>query len=240
MSDAALTTTIRHNLAGVHAALAEATQRAGRKPEDVRLIAVSKTQPLAAVEAALAAGQTAFGENTVQDALTKIPALAGRGIEWHFIGHLQSNKAKFIPGNFAWLHSLDGPKLAARLSRLAHEGGAVINALIEVNVTRDPAKHGLAPEALMPALEEMLALDLPGVKLRGLMAMGPYPATEADMRATFAQVRALRDDCQARFGLNDFTELSMGMSGDYVEAILEGSTMVRVGTAIFGERRYTE
>jgi len=240
MSDAAAANIVRRNLEDVRAKMAEAAHRAGRKTGEIRLIAISKTQPLAAVEAALAAGQTAFGENTIQEALTKIPALAGRDIEWHFIGHLQSNKAKFIPDNFGWIHSLDGSKLAARLSRLATEKGATLQCLIEVNITRDPAKHGLAPEALLPALDEMLATPLPGLRLRGLMAMGPYPATEADMRAAFARVRALRDQCQARFGLADFTELSMGMSGDYVEAILEGSTMVRVGTAIFGERLYAE
>lgn len=151
---------------------------------------------------------------------------------------MQSNKAKFVPGHFSWIHSLDNFKLAQRVSRLAQENGVTINALIEVNATRDPKKHGVSPEGLLSLIEELLDDDLPGIALRGLMAVGPHPATEGEMRAAFAAVRELRDECQRRFGLSRFTELSLGMSGDYVHAIKEGSTMVRVGTAIFGERAY--
>jgi pyridoxal phosphate enzyme (YggS family) len=227
------------NLQRVRAAIAQAAHDAGRSPDRIKLVAVSKTQPAAAIEAAIAAGQTVFGENTVQEALTKIPALASHDLEWHFIGHLQSNKARFIPDHFAWLHSLDSLKLAQRLSRLARERGAIVQALIEVNIARDPNKSGVLPEALMPLLEQLLKEDLPGLPLRGLMAIGPYPAAEADIRRAYAALRALRDDCRKRFALGDFTELSMGMSGDYVEAIQEGSTLVRIGTAIFGERDYS-
>lgn len=230
--------TIAANLERVRAGLAEAARRAGRRPEEVRLIAVSKTQPPEAVAAAVAAGQRRFGENTVQDALTKIPRFAGQGLEWHFIGHLQSNKARFIPGHFTWLHSLDGLKLAQRVARLAAEQGATVNALIEVNVTRDPAKHGVAPEAIAPLLDQLLKADLAALRLRGLMAIGPHPAGEVERRAAFAAARQLRDACAQRFVLPDFTELSMGMSGDYVEAIQEGATLVRLGTAVFGERDY--
>ncbi len=233
-----LTTHIAANLERLRAALADAALRAGRRPEDVKLIAVSKTQPAEAVAAAIAAGQRAFGESTVQDALTKIPHFAGQALEWHFIGHLQSNKARFIPGNFAWVHSLTSVKLAQRLARLAQEQNTIINTLIEVNITRDPAKHGLAPEDVAPRLDELLKANLAGIPLRGLMAIGPHPATESERRASFAALRKLRDDCAQRFALPGFTELSMGMSGDFVEAILEGSTMVRVGTALFGERNY--
>jgi pyridoxal phosphate enzyme (YggS family) len=231
---------IARNLAELRACIADLARAAGRQPGDVRLIAVSKTHPPEAIEAAIAAGQTEFGESTVQDALTKIPRFAARGAVWHFLGHLQSNKAKFIPGNFRWLHSLDSLRIAERLSRLAQEKSATVEALIEVNITRDPAKHGVAPEALAPLLDELLKAPLPGIQLRGLMAMGPYPATEPEMRAAFAAVRKLRDDCQQHFSLPQFTELSMGMSGDYAEAIKEGSTMVRIGTAIFGERDYSK
>ena len=233
-----LTTHIAANLERLRAALADAALRAGRRPEDVKLIAVSKTQPAEAVAAAIAAGQRVFGESTVQDALTKIPHFAGQALEWHFIGHLQSNKARFIPGNFAWVHSLTSVKLAQRLARLAQEQNTIINTLIEVNITRDPAKHGLAPEDVAPRLDELLKANLAGIPLRGLMAIGPHPATESERRASFAALRKLRDDCAQRFALPGFTELSMGMSGDFVEAILEGSTMVRVGTALFGERNY--
>ena len=238
MHSATLTATIGANLERLRAAIADAALRAGRRPEEVKLIAVSKTQPAEAVAAAFAAGQRVFGENTVQDALTKIPRFAGQGLEWHFIGHLQSNKARFIPGNFTWVHSLASVKLAQRLARLVQEQHTTVNALLEVNITRDPAKHGIAPEDIAPLLEQLLKANLSGIHLCGLMAIGPYPATESERRASFAALRNLRDDCAQRFALPGFTELSMGMSGDFIEAILEGSTLVRVGTALFGERNY--
>lgn len=238
MPPVTLATTIAANLERLRAALADTAQRVGRRPEEVKLIAVSKTQPAAAVAAAVAAGQRLFGENTVQEALTKIPQFAGQGLEWHFIGHVQSNKARFIPGNFAWVHSLDSVSLAQRLARLTQEQKTTVNALIEVNITRDPAKHGVAPQDLGPLLEQLLKLNLAGIQLRGLMAIGPHPATESERRASFAAVRTLRDDCAQRFALPGFTELSMGMSDDFIEAIQEGSTLVRVGTALFGQRTY--
>jgi pyridoxal phosphate enzyme (YggS family) len=238
MRSATLTTTIATNLERLRATLADTAHRAGRHPQDVKLVAVSKTQPAEAVAAAIAAGQRVFGENTVQDALTKIPHFAGQGLEWHFIGHLQSNKARFIPGNFAWVHSLASVKLAQRLARLMQEQNTTVNALLEVNITRDPAKHGVAPEDIAPLLEQLLNANLSGIHLRGLMAFGPHPATESERRASFAALRKLRDDCAQRFALPGFTELSMGMSGDFIEATQEGATMVRLGTAIFGERTY--
>ena len=229
---------ISENLQCLRTTIAQAAERAGRRAGDVQLIAVSKTQPLEAVAAAAAAGQRAFGENTVQEALAKIEAFRGRGLEWHFIGHLQSNKAKFVPGNFSWLHSLDSVKLASRLSRLAQDQQTPINVLIEVNVTRDPAKHGVAAEQVAPLLEQLLKENLAGIHLRGLMTIGPHPATPAERRAAFAGLRRLRDDCAQRFDLPGFTELSMGMSGDFVEAIQEGATFVRLGSAVFGDRTY--
>lgn len=229
---------IASKLAALRARIADLARAAGREPGSVRLIAVSKTHPVESLRAALEAGQRDFGENTVQEALPKIAALAGNSVEWHFIGHLQSNKAKFVPGRFAWLHSLDSAKLAARLSRTAQEAGARLNALIEVNVTRDPAKHGVAPEALPALLEQLLRDDTPGLALRGLMTIGPYEAGEAETRRCFSRLRELRDESRERFGLPAFTELSMGMSGDYAEAIAEGATMVRLGTAVFGKRTY--
>lgn len=232
------TAIIAANLERLRAAMADAARRAGRHPDDVKLIAVSKTQPAEAVAAAVAAGQRLFGENTVQDALSKIPLFDDQALEWHFIGHLQSNKVRFIPGNFAWVHSLDSVKLAQRLARLVQEQNTTVNTLIEVNITRDPAKHGVAPEAIASLLDQMLKVNLSGTQLCGLMAIGPHPATESERRASFAALRKLRDDCAQRFALPGFTELSMGMSGDFIEAIQEGSTLVRIGTAIFGERDY--
>lgn len=230
---------IAANLEHLRNLIAETAQRAGRRPEDVKLIAVSKNQPPVAVAAAVAAGQRRFGENTVQDALTKIPPFAGQGLEWHFLGHLQSNKARFIPGNFAWLHSLDGVKLAQRLARLAQEQSTTVHTLIEVNVTRDSARHGVMPEDIVALLEQLLNENLTGIQLRGLMAIGPHPATESERRASFAALRKLCDDCAQCFALPGFTELSMGMSGDFIEAIQEGSTLLRIGTAIFGTRNYS-
>ena len=230
---------IADNLARVHEAVASAAAAAGRSPDEITLIAVSKTHPPAAIEAALAAGQRVFGESTVQEARGKLAHFAGRGLEWHFIGRLQSNKARFVPQNFAWLHSLDSARLAQRLSRFARDHGAGLDALIEVNLTGDPRKHGVAPAEVFGLIEQLRAAPMPGLALRGLMTIGPYPAAETESRRIFATLRRLRDDCRARFALPAFDELSMGMSGDYVEAIREGSTMIRVGTAIFGARDYT-
>ncbi len=222
------------NLARVRQDIADAASRAGRDSTDITLIAVSKTQPPAAIAAALAAGQQAFGENTVQDALTKAPLFPQA--QWHFIGHLQSNKAKHIPGQFAWLHTLDSLALAQRLSRLMPPDSTPLNVLIEVNVTQDPRKHGVLPDALLPLIETLLEAALRGLALRGLMTIGPYPASDVQVRAAFARLRALRDAACAQFALPDFTELSMGMSTDYVQAIHEGATMLRIGSAIFGSR----
>lgn len=224
------------NLNRLRETLAVTASAAGRAPASIKLIAVSKSHSIASIENAAQTGQTAFGENTVQESLGKISRFAGRAFEWHFIGHLQSNKAKLLPGNFSWLHSLADLKLAQRLSRFAEEKNCAIHTLIEVNVINDPNKQGVAPTALFALLDKLLNDKLSGLALRGLMTIGPHSAPERDIRAAFATLRKLRDDCSQRFALPHFTELSMGMSGDYVEAIKEGSTMLRVGTAIFGAR----
>ena len=229
---------IRDRLARLRETIASTAVAAGRRPEDISLIAVSKLHPAAAIEQAAAAGQNAFGESTVQEAIDKIARLGNRHLEWHFIGHLQSNKTKFIPRNFAWLHSLDSFKLAQRLSRQLEEADAHLDVLIEVNVAADPRKHGLPPHQLAPLVEQLLAADLRCIRLRGLMTIAPFPAEESEVRKAFSALRVLRDDCRERYALPSFAELSMGMSGDYVEAIKEGSTMVRIGSAIFGERDY--
>jgi len=229
---------VEKNLIDIRDAIARAARASGRNPDAVRLIAVSKTHPPEAITAAVAAGQRDFGESTMQEALTKIPRFPNQGLQWHFIGHLQSNKARFVPGNFSWLHSLDSLALARKLSRLAQEQLANINMLIEVNVFRDAKKHGVDPEALFGFLEQLMKENLPALHWRGLMTIGPYPAAEKEVRVCFARLRELRDGCRRRLDLPRFTELSMGMSGDYAEAIQEGATMVRIGSAIFGERDY--
>lgn len=231
---------IASNLLRVQQSIADAARACTRSSDAIRLIAVSKGHPKEAMAAAVAAGQKDFGESTTQDALPKISQLENSSIEWHFIGHLQTNKAKFIPGNFSWLHSLDNLDLARKLSRRAQEQSASVNILIEVNVTGDPKKHGVAADALPKFIEKLLEQDLPALPLRGLMTIGPHAAAEKQTRACFAGLRRLRDDCQRRFGLKGFSELSMGMSDDYRAAIQEGATMVRVGTAIFGKRDYSK
>ncbi len=231
---------IPRRLAQVRNDIAQSAAAAGRRSQDIRLIAVTKTLPAPYIAAAVAAGQRDFGESTLQDALTKLPVFAHAPLTWHFIGHLQSNKAKLVPGHFHWMHSLESANLARRLSQRAQDAGVLLNTLIEVNITRDPRRHGVAPDAVLPLLEALLEASLPGIALRGLMTIGPYPATQTQQRRAFAAVRTLRDDAAQRYSLPGFTELSMGMSGDYAAAIQEGSTMVRIGTALFGERDSTQ
>ncbi len=224
------------NLDRVRDAIAAAAHAAGRSSDEVTLVAVSKRQPVELIAAAIAAGQRDFGESTMQEALPKLEQFRAKALVWHFIGHLQSNKARFVPGNFTWLHSLDSLALAQRLSRLASAQGGALDALIEVNIARDPTRHGVVREQLIPLVEQLLHASLPGIRLRGLMAIGPHPASEPELRSAFAEVRALRDECLQRFGPPGFTELSMGMSSDFVPAIREGATLIRIGTAIFGSR----
>ena len=227
---------IAENLARVRAAIATAASEAGRRPGEVRLIAVSKTQPAAAVAAAQAAGQHDFGENTVQDAMTKMPQLAREDIAWHFIGRLQSNKVKAMPGHFAWVHSVDSLTLLQKLAHASEGTGATLNVLLQINISADPAKQGLAPEALAPLLATYLRAPSPVLRLRGLMTVPALGMPPDALRRAFADLRRLRDDTRARLDLTDFDQLSMGMSDDFGAAIAEGATMVRIGQAIFGAR----
>lgn len=227
---------IAENLMRVRAAIATAAREAGRRPDDVRLIAVSKTQPPAAVAAAQAAGQRDFGENTVQDAMTKLPHFVGTEIAWHFIGRLQSNKVKFMPLHFAWVHSVDSLTLLQKLAQAGEAAGASLNILLQVNITADPAKQGLAPAALAPLLDRYLRAPSPALRLRGLMTVPALGMAPDVLRRAFADLRRLCDDTRARFNLSAFDQLSMGMSDDFAAAIAEGATMVRIGQAIFGAR----
>lgn len=212
--------------------IAAAAKAAGRAPDSIRLVAVSKTRPDTDVAAAADAGQQDFGENYLQEALPKIDALRGRGLIWHFIGPVQSNKTRDIAAHFDWVHSVDRGKIARRLSAQRPEALLPLNVCLQINIDAEPAKAGVAPaEAAQLALE----IDaLPRLRLRGLMAI-PAPVSEPEaQRRPFAALRRLRDELNAS-GLALDT-LSMGMSGDLEAAIAEGATVVRVGTAIFGER----
>jgi pyridoxal phosphate enzyme (YggS family) len=222
-------------LAEVRERIATAALRSGRAPEAVRLIAVSKTKPVADIETLARLGQRDFGENQMQEALEKIGRLRGRGLEWHFIGHLQSNKTRFVPGHFGWVHSLDSERLATRLSAAAEEAGSEVRLLVQVNAFRDPAKHGVMSEDLFDFVDAILARGLPGIRLRGLMTIGRLGLDAGQTRLGFVRTRELLEGCRARFGA-DFSELSMGMSADYELAVEEGATMVRVGSALFGSR----
>lgn len=228
---------IAQKLASVRQIIATTAHAAHRDANDITLIAVSKTMPLSAIEAAIGAGQMVFGENTIQDARTKIPQTKQHALTWHFIGHLQTNKVKYVPGQFGWVHSIDRLELATKLAHHAQRVGARINGLVQVNVTAEPSKYGAAPKNVFALVESLLEAQLAGVVLRGLMTLGAYGANESALRTGFARLRQLRDDCAQRFGLKEFTELSMGMTNDYPIAIAEGATLVRVGTAIFGERK---
>jgi pyridoxal phosphate enzyme (YggS family) len=228
--------TIAANLAAVRRHIYDIAQAAGRAPQEIELIAVSKTRTLSEVLQAVDAGQRALGENTVQDAITKIPGVNHPDVRWHFIGHLQSKKASKIPGDFHWLHTLDTLKLARRLSlALLETGTARLECLLQVNVAGEATKSGLQPAAVMPFLEELLRLELPCLNWRGLMTIG-VQHDEQETRRAFSQLRELQQRCRDEFALPAFDQLSMGMSDDYAIAIEEGSTMVRVGTAIFGSR----
>ena len=211
-----------------------AATTAGRSADEVSLLAVSKTWPAEAVRSAAAAGQRAFGENYVQEGVAKVEALADLGLEWHFIGPLQSNKTRLVANHFAWVHSIDRLRIAERLSEQRDVHLPPLQVCVQVNVSGEDSKSGVSPDEL-PALARAVAA-LPRLQLRGLMAIPEPTSDTALQRRRFAQVRQLRDQLASE-GLALDT-LSMGMSDDLEAAIAEGSTMVRVGTAIFGARNY--
>ena len=216
-----------------------AASQAGRSTNDIRLIAVSKYMPAEYVQYAMSAGQHCFGENTLQDAITKQALIDNPENEWHFIGHLQSNKAKMIPGNFDWLHTLDSIKLASRLSASTLSSTCVLNTLLQVNIAGDPDKFGIPANHVPRFIDSLLNAGLEGIQLCGLMTIGRRDATLAERRSDFSALRELRDNCLTQFDLPLFKELSMGMSGDFEAAIAEGATMIRIGTGIFGQRPAT-
>jgi pyridoxal phosphate enzyme (YggS family) len=226
-------TAIASNLQAVNVAIAKVAHLALRRPENITLLAVSKVFPADAVREAYHAGQSAFGESYVQEALDKIAALRDLLLEWHFIGPIQSNKTRAIAENFAWVHSIDRLKIAERLAAQRPQNQLPLNVCIQVNVSGEDSKSGVAPSEVL-ALAQAMA-GLPQLKLRGLMAI-PAPADDLEeQRKPFAQLRALMAQLNEQ-GLGLDT-LSMGMSHDLEAAIMEGATIVRVGSAIFGERQ---
>ena len=229
---------IPERLARIRDRIADAAGRSGRTPGDVRLIAVSKTHPLDAVRAAADAGQVDFGENKVQEALQKIAQSADTRLRWHLIGHLQSNKARKAAAAVGAIHAIDSVDLLKRVDQAAGEAGRTVDVLIQVDLALEETKHGAAV-ADVPSIVNAAA-GCTAARLIGLMLLPPLAANPEDARPWFARLRALRDELvDAGAPADRLRELSMGMSHDFEVAIAEGATMVRVGTAIFGERHYS-
>jgi pyridoxal phosphate enzyme (YggS family) len=227
---------IPHNLQAVHDRIATAAHAAQRDPRDIRLLAVSKTFSAQAVIEAAQAGQRAFGENYLQEALDKMSAVHAAApsqvLEWHFIGPIQSNKTRPIAENFDWVHSVDREKIALRLSEQRPAPCAPLNICLQVNISGERSKSGVAPQDVI-TLAQVVA-KLPRIALRGLMAI-PEPTEDINKQcAAFRQLRQLFEQCRAQGLMLD--TLSMGMSADLEAAVAEGSTLLRVGSAIFGKR----
>jgi pyridoxal phosphate enzyme (YggS family) len=227
---------IRDNLLRVVERMDQAARRTGRDPGEIKLIAVSKTVELARIREAIKAGVTILGENYVQEAREKIEEI-GHGVQWHMIGHLQKNKAKHAVTLFDYIHSIDGIALAQEIDRRAAQKGKRVRVLGEVNLSGEASKFGIDSEAVVDLIRHVASLK--HISIEGLMTMPPYFDEPEKARPYFIRLRELRDRIQKE-GIEGvrMDELSMGMSGDFEVAIEEGATMVRVGTAIFGERRY--
>ncbi len=227
---------VTENLRVIRDLLAKASNDAGRSDSSVKLLAVSKKQPVSAVLAAAEAGQRDFGENFVQEGLEKIAAAGRDDLVWHFIGHLQTNKTKVVAGHFAWVHTVDRLKTAERLSKQRPQGMDDLNICLQVNIDNEAGKSGVSADEVLPLARSVSAL--PRIRLRGLMCL---PANRSDFEAQrepFARLRELLSLLKED-GI-DVDTLSMGMTGDYAAAIYEGSTIVRIGTAIFGARAHSE
>lgn len=226
---------IKSNLEGINARISKAAVACGRDPESVRLVAVSKTVPSERVREAIDAGVTILGENYVQEARDKIDALDSCPVSWHFIGHLQSNKAKIAVKLFDLIHSVDSLKLAAELDKQAKKLNKVQKILVQVNIAQEATKSGLPEQDTPQLIKEISRLE--NLAIKGLMTMPPYFNAPQRVRPFFKALRKLRDRIKKlQLPAVSLDELSMGMTGDFEVAIEEGATLVRIGTAIFGER----
>lgn len=226
--------TISRNLALINERIRAAAEAAGRDPASVRLVAVSKTRPAADISAAYQAGQTIFGENYIQELVPKL-AEVHETVQWHVIGHLQSNKVKYIAGRVAMIHSVDRLSLAQEIDRQWGKLGKCCDVLIQVNISGEATKSGTTEEGAIQLVRECALL--PHIRVKGLMTMPPFFDDPDAARPYFAELRRLSEAVAGqRIAGVDMAELSMGMSGDFEAAIQEGATLVRIGTAIFGER----
>lgn len=224
---------IVENLERVRRQIASSAAKSGRSPDTVELVAIAKMHPAEKVREAVEAGQSLFGENRVQEARAKIPELPSN-IRWHFVGHLQKNKVRQALPLFEMIHSVDSLALAQDINRIAGEEGLHPRVLVEVNVAGEGSKFGFSSEKIRDQMEELLALSR--LSILGLMTIPPVTKESETSRKYFVQLRELRDRLQTEFRV-DFAQLSMGMTQDFPIAVEEGATLVRVGTAIFGERR---
>ncbi|MEN4770382.1 YggS family pyridoxal phosphate-dependent enzyme [Duffyella gerundensis] len=229
-------TSIQHNLQHVRQQISAAAQRCGRASEEVRLLAVSKTKPVSAIEEAIQAGQLAFGENYVQEGVEKVVALAAhQQVEWHFIGPLQSNKSRLVAEHFHWCHTVDRLRIASRLSEQRPAALGELNVLIQVNISDEASKSGIALPDVAALADAISAL--PNLRLRGLMAIPAPQSSYQDQLAVCLKMAGAFEALQRDYPSVD--TLSLGMSDDMDAAIAAGSTMVRIGTAIFGARDYS-
>lgn len=231
-----VTNTIENRYQDVKNRIDQACKKANRANHSVQLLAVSKTKPIEDIQALAAIGQQMFGENYLQESLAKIEICPE--LEWHFIGPIQSNKTKPIAEKFQWVHSVDRLKIAQRLSQQRPTDLPKLNILLEVNISEEESKAGFTPEEVLQLAPQIA--ELPNLQLRGLMAIPQIAKTEAEQRAPFAKMRALLEQIQHNYPDWQFDTLSMGMSGDLEAAIMEGATIVRIGTDIFGARDYSK
>lgn len=225
---------VADNVAKLRERIAASAARAGVAPESIQLVAVTKRMPVEAIREAIEAGITAIGENRMQEALAKFPEI-GRDVQWHLVGHLQSNKAGPAAELFDLIHSVDSPRIAHALSRSASQCGRDLDILIQVNTSGEETKFGVSPQETVPLLEKIQGL--PGIHVKGLMTIGPFRPNPEEARPSFHSLRRLSEKIRS---LNidgvEMTRLSMGMSGDFEVAIEEGANLVRIGTAVFGPR----
>jgi len=236
-----LVTQIRERYENALKRIATAAQTSGRDPETVRLVVVTKAQPLEIVQAAVHAGARLLGENYPEESVSKISSFGPEsGVEWHMIGHVQSRKARLVIEHFDLLQSLDSLKLARRLDRMASEAGRILPVMLEINVGGEESKYGWPAknESTWPALYPVVdsILELKNLEILGLMTMPPLETDPEDARVYFRTLRLLREHLAARYPQADWRELSMGTSADYEVAVQEGATLVRIGTAILGSR----
>ena len=227
---------ISDNIAAVRESIDDAVKVSGREKGSITLIGVTKVFPVEYAEAAAVSGLTDLGENRVQELVPKVERFSSLGLDvnWHLIGTLQKNKVKYIIGKTALIHSVNTVELAEEISKRSESNNVTSRILLQANVSGEESKHGFAPHELKPAIDKIMAL--PSIELCGLMTMAPIEEYEGQAREVFAKTRVIYEDLKSYTGLDSWNVLSMGMSQDYKSAILEGSTHIRIGTAIFGNR----